>query len=164
MVERDLVDALRRDSALGPFWRNAPIAATDADLSSYYEQNAPECESVEDKSNGLWCPNTDLITTWRVKIDGKYRNFGRALVRQVEPGKDAGCDLKAFFRWLTTHPPEWRRKRFVECALHHFRSLHTMLRPTHTPVVAYLEHGPRAHAQGHFSTFKEAVGPADADA
>ena len=125
----DLVDALRRDPALGPFWRNAPIAATDANL---------DCESVEDKRNGLWCPNTSLIETWRVKIDGKYRNFGRALVRPVEPGKDAGCDVKAFFRWLTNHPPEWRRKRFVECALHHFRSLHTMLRPKPAPAVAYL--------------------------
>ena len=135
---KELVDALRRDPALGPFWRNAPIAATDADLSSYYEQNAPDCESVEDKRRGFWCPNTDLIATWRMKIDGKYRNFGRALIRPVEPGKDAGCDLKALFQWLTKHPPEWRRKRFVESALHHFRSLHAMLRPTHAPTVAYL--------------------------
>ena len=44
----DLVDALRRDPALGPFWRNASIAATDANL---------DCESVEDKRNGL-VPNT----------------------------------------------------------------------------------------------------------
>lgn len=131
-----LVDALRRDPALGPFWRNAPIGATDDDLNSYYVAKAPISEPAENKLRGFWCPNTDLLTSWRININGKHRNVGRALVKPVELGKDAGRDLQALFQWLNAETSGLRRKRFVECALYHFRSLHTVLRPIPVPTVA----------------------------
>ena len=135
-----VVGALRRDSALGPFWRNAPVGALDRDRTTYYEANARDVEAPPDpgvppvRVYGLafWCPNTHLIATWRMQHHGKRRCVGRALLARVKPGKTPTATLQALLNCLDND--YGFRERLLASALYHFRALHTVLRPVQRPL------------------------------